>query len=196
MTIDFNTQHIQMVFLKGASMAADYNGLDRLIISLSRQKNNQFRYYLTIIGNDTDWEKKTIQKYNVEEFVKLKPAMNKQALDIELGNYHLGVGPLAVHRKGIVSTTSIKVREYFARGLPFFFAHHDSGISDNKALQPYFLQLEATDEPIDLQLLDAFVLSIKTIDDLSNEMYRLAKQYLDYSVQVKQIFDFISIPRL
>jgi hypothetical protein len=196
MTIDFNTQHIQMVFLKGASMAADYNGLDRLIISLSRQKNNQFRYYLTIIGNDTDWEKKTIQKYNVEEFVKLKPAMNKQALDMELGNYHLGVGPLAVHRKGIVSTTSIKVREYFARGLPFFFAHHDSGISDHKALQPYFLQLEATDEPIDLQLLDAFVLSIKTIDDLSNEMHRLAKQYLDYSVQVKQIFDFISIPRL
>ena len=140
--------------------------------------------------------KKTIQKYNVEEFVKLKPAMNKQALDIELKNYHLGVGPLAVHRKGIVSTTSIKAREYFARGLPFFFAHHDSGISDNKALQPYFLQLEATDEPIDLQLLDAFVLSIKTIDDLSNEMHRLAKQYLDYSVQVKQIFDFISIPRL
>ncbi len=176
-------------------MAADYNGLDRLIISLSRQINNQFRYYLTIIGNDTDLEKKTIQQYNAEEFVKLKPAMNKQALDLELRKYHLGVGPLAVHRKGIVSTTSIKAREYFARGLPFFFAHHDPGISDHKALQPYFLRLEASDEPIDLQLLDAFVLSMKTKDNFSNEMHRLAKQYLDYSVQVKQIFDFISKPK-
>lgn len=194
-TIDFNTQQIQMVFLKGASMAADYNGLDRLIISLARQINNQFRYYLTIIGNDTDLEIKTIQQYNTEEFVKLKPAMNKQALDMELRNYHLGVGPLAVHRKGIVSTTSIKAREYFARGLPFFFAHHDPGISDNKALQPYFLQLEASDEPIDLQLLDAFVLSMKTKDNFSNEMHGLAKQYLNYSVQVKQIFDFISKPK-
>jgi hypothetical protein len=192
MTIDFNTKDIQMVFLKGASMAADYNGLDRLIISLARQKNNQFRYYLTIIGNDTDWEKKLIEKYNAEQFVSLKPAMNKQALDMELGNYHLGVGPLAVHRKGVFSTTSIKAREYFARGLPFFFAHHDSGISDNKALQPYFLQVEATDEPIDLQLLDAFVLSMKTKVNCSNEMHRLAKLYLDYDVQVKQIFDFIS----
>jgi hypothetical protein len=107
----------------------------------------------------------------------------------------LGVGPLAVHRKGIFSTTSIKAREYFARGLPFFFAHHDTGISDNKALQPYFLQLEATDEPIDLQLLDAFVLSMRTKDNFSNEMHQLAKQYLDYSVQVKQIFDFISNPK-
>ncbi len=192
LAINYNTKNIQMVFLKGASMAAEYNGLDRLISSLSRQKDNQFIYYLTIIGNDTDREKKLIEKHNALQFVHLKPAMNKNALDIELKNYHLGVGPLAVHRKGIVSTTSIKAREYFARGLPFFFAHHDSGISNNKALHPYFLQLEATDEPIDLHLLDAFVLSMKTKDNFSNEMHRLAKQYLDYSVQVKQIFDFIS----
>ncbi len=193
--IDFDTKNIQMVFLKGASMAADYNGLDRLISSLSRQKDNQLKYYLTIIGKDTDWEKELIEKYNALQFVNLKPAMNKQVLDIELKNYHLGVGPLAVHRKGILSTTSIKAREYFARGLPFFFAHHDPGISDNKALKPYFLQLEATDEPIDLQLLDAFVLSMKTKDNFSNEMHRLAKQYLDYIVQVKQLFDFISKPK-
>jgi hypothetical protein len=193
--IDFDAKNIQMVFLKGASMAADYNGLDRLISSLTRQRENQFKYYLTIIGNDTDWEKELIEKFNAGQFVHLKPAMNKQALDIELKKYHLGVGPLAVHRKGIFSTTSIKAREYFARGLPFFFAHHDPGIGDNKALQPYFLQFEATDEPIDLQLLDAFVLSMRTKDNFSNEMHQLAKQYLDYSVQVKQIFDFISNPK-
>ncbi len=192
MTIDFNTQQIQMVFLKGATMDADYNGLDRLILSLSRQKDNPYIYYLTIIGNDTDWEKKLIEKYNAEQFVSLKPAMIKKALDIELVNYQLGVGPLAVHRKGIFSTTSIKVREYFARGLPFFFAHHDPGVSENPELQPYFLQLNTTDNPIDLTLLNEFIARISQTSNISSEMHRLSYQYLDYKVQVDQIFKFIT----
>ncbi len=181
---------IRMVFLKGASGAAEYNGLDRLVRGIAEYVG-ELQFHLTIIGGDLIYEKALIQKYQADAFVTLKAAMLKNEIDAEIGNYNLAVGQLGMHKKGIRSNSTLKTREYFARGIPFIFAHHDPDFSDSKEALKYCLELPADDKPIDLHVVLDFLNKVYKIENVGEKMHNYAIEYLDYSAKMKQIVDFI-----
>jgi hypothetical protein len=181
---------IHLIFLKGASFDAPYYGLDRLFSALQHQTSTK-RFYLTIIGANLEFEKNLALEYNVREFVNFKNEMNKSALDKEFNHYHMAVGTLGSHRKGLLSNSTIKNREYFARGIPFFFAHHDPDISDNEVAKLYSLELAADDSMVNLESLEKFVQKVREINNWQMGMREYAAEKMDFSVKVREIADFI-----
>jgi hypothetical protein len=113
-------------------------------------------------------------------------------LDKELENYHLGVGPLAVHRKGIKATSSIKTREFMARGLPFFIAHKDTELSDNPDCVSCHDVFEANESPIDLHRLEGFFEQLNQMPNYPELMRLAALQHLDYRVKIPKWVSLIN----
>jgi hypothetical protein len=54
-----------------------------------------------------------------------------------------GIGPLAIHRKGIDEASPLKIREYLLHGLPTLVAHRDT---DFLGQEPWFMLRLANDE--------------------------------------------------
>ena len=71
---------------------------------------------------------------------------------------NIGVGPLAPHRNGGKEGTGIKTKEYFAIGLPYFYAGNELKVPEN---YPYILKLESNDEPIDIERVLVFYETLK-----------------------------------
>lgn len=182
---------ISMVFLKGASMDAEYNGLDRLMRGML-EYNGPRTYNLTIIGSHTTMEENMANNLGLQDRVFIKKAMYGKELDNELENHHLGVGPLAIHRKGITATSSIKTREFMARGLPFFIAHTDHELADNIGCRQFHTVFEASESPIQLSGLEAMFERLNNMPDYPRSMRELAQKHLDYRVKIPQWISFIS----
>jgi len=182
---------ISMVFLKGASMDAEYNGLDRLMKGMVRYQGHR-KFTLTILGNHTAMEEKIAEKMGLSEKVFFKRAIYGNDLNKELEHYHLGVGPLAVHRKGIKATSSIKTREFIARGLPFFIAHKDSELSGNPDCIPFHVVFEADESPIDLHRLEDFFERLNHMPNYPESMLSVALRHLDYRVKIPKWISFIT----
>ena len=177
---------IRMVFLKGAAFDAGYNGLDRLMKGMAAGGSRR-RMKLTVIGAGLEYEKGLAEACGTNNFTEFKDRMNKTELDAELNRYHLGVGALAVHRKGLTSTSSIKNREYFARGIPFFFAHHDPDIHGNPETLNYCLVAEGNETSISMAVLEQFIESMYALPDRARAMHALAAKHMDYKIKVQQI---------
>jgi hypothetical protein len=182
---------INMVFLKGASMDAHYNGLDRLMGGMLGYQGER-NFSLTIIGNHTGAEQRMAALLGMGSRVTFKQAIYGKALDAELEKYELGVGPLAVHRKGIHETSSIKTREYFGRGLPFFIAHPDKELSANSELGKFYQEFEANETAIDLEELEGLFDRLNAVPDYPARMRELAAQILDYRVKIPKWISFLT----
>jgi hypothetical protein len=181
---------ISLIFLKGATTDAMFNGLDRLLEGIYQYRGKR-KFHLTIIGSNLEHEKKLFETYNTQYFVTFKDQMNHKELNEEFNKHHLGVGALAFHRKGLHSNSTLKSREYFARGIPFFQSHFDPDISRNKELSKYCLQIPANESPVDLCSLEDFVDNIYKTPNFSQTMHSLARKHLDYRVKVGKIASFI-----
>jgi|GEM_PF-421361 len=73
--------------------------------------------------------------------------LNGADLEAVMGRCHLGLGTLALHRKGMLEACPLKSRDYAARGLPFAFAHQDP---DFRQEAGPWLHLPADDSPLEV----------------------------------------------
>jgi hypothetical protein len=184
-------ENINMVFLKGASMDAEYNGLDRLMKGMAAYVGPR-KFTLTILGNHTTMEEKTAKNLGLQDRVFFKKAIYGIELNGELEKYHIGVGPLAVHRKGIKATSSIKTREFMARGLPFFIAHSDDELFANPDCSAFYEMFDADENYINIHWLEDILMRLNNMPDYPMKMRAIARQHFDYKVKLPRWFDFIT----
>jgi glycosyltransferase involved in cell wall biosynthesis len=77
--------------------------------------------------------------------VKFHGFCSRSAYEAILRRADVGIGPLALHRKGMAQAAPLKVREYLLRGMPVVIAHCDPAIADD----PWFvLKLPNTAENV------------------------------------------------
>ncbi len=177
---------VHMVFLKGATTDAIYNGIDRLVMSML-QSHHRDMFTLTIIGPSQQEDIRMVTNLGMESQVFFKDFMSKNELDVELNKYHLGVSTLALHRKGIRSTSTIKSREYCARGIPFIYGHHDPDLSDSALNGRYFMEFSADESMMDLTAVYAFVSQLYENKLDMEELRNFAKERLDQSVKMQDL---------
>lgn len=181
---------LRMVFLKGAVTHADFNGLDRLFEGMAAY-NGPYQLHLNLFGRNLENEKRLIQQLGIQDMVECSDFIDKKAIDEVMNSVDLGVGALGVHRKGLKSTTTIKAREYFARGLPFFYGHQDPDLSGNAKLLKFCLEYPANDTPIDMNELIEWYTSIKDLIDLPASMHQYAVDHLDYQIKMKRLMEYL-----
>lgn len=178
---------LQMVFLKGAKTAAIYNGIDRIYKGIANY-SGEYKLELHILGNDLSYENSLLLKFPlITNNIVFHTFISGKELDKLFESFHIGVSQFGMHRKGIISNTTIKSREYFARGIPFIFGHHDPDISDNAEAKPFFMEFPADEGTVDFALVVEWYKALEKIPTYNTAMKNFAKKNLDYKVKMEKL---------
>lgn len=180
----------RMVFLKGASTAADFNGLDRIFEGIRNYKG-KFRLKAYIFGKNLVYEKNMVKKAGVEDQVIFGNYISKDDAETFMEDIHLGISAMGLHRKGIKGTTTIKAREYFARGIPFIYGHNDPDLSGSPEAMKYCMEFPANDEPVDFEKVMEWYIQLNSSNTYFSDMREFANNYLDYSIKMGRLAAFI-----
>lgn len=140
---------------------AFWHGFDRLITGLSEyyKKNNSPQINIYIVGYG---DQKTIDEYKsmiVENGLTEKVFFTGEKHGAELDEIYnkcdMAVDSLGRHRSNVMYNSSLKGKEYMAKGLPVV-----SGVRtelDNMPDYKYYMRVPANDEPVDFnQVLDFY----------------------------------------
>jgi hypothetical protein len=101
-----------------------WHGYDRAIEGIAKSKNN---IVLHIVGDGKELNslRELAIKLNVEKNVIFHGKLHSHKLDDVFAVCHLAIDSLGRHRSGNNYNSSIKSKEYSARGLPFIQSHID-----------------------------------------------------------------------
>lgn len=184
--LDDNKVH----FLALASMSY-WHGYDRLIQGLSQYHGN-VEVLIHMVGGEGDgslaeWKDltRTLGLLNVVRFEG-----RKQGGDLAhfFNICDVGIGSLGIYREGIKHSSTLKIREYTARGLPFVYATSDPAIPDDF---PFSMKVPDNDTPIDIQSIVDFALELRKDLTHVDRMRAYARENMSWESQLEKIFEAI-----
>lgn len=170
-----------------------WHGIDRAIRGLKtyliKNPQNPRNVKLVIVGKGEIEEelKQLVKKEKLEKYVIFKGVLQGEKLDEVYRKTTIALGSLALHRIGLEIGSTLKVKEYCAKGIPFVISYTEKELDDNFK---YFLKVPASEEPIDISKCIEFYDSIKKYD-YRNEMHRFAEEKYDWKIQMKNILNRI-----
>ncbi len=162
-----------------------WHGLDRLIRGLGNYaKQGKKTVKLVVVGEGPEWQnlRRLTKELNLERQVTFSGVAMGDKLDELFDGINIGIGTLAMHRKGVALDSSLKHREYAARGLPFVLSGQDPDFSESL---PFIHYVPANEEAIDIQRLVNFQRGLKQEGRRSIRQY--AEQWLGWEVQLVQV---------
>ena len=182
------------VRLIGVANWSYWHGLDRLIEGIRNyysDGNYTYDFTLTVIGqgNVTEKHKHLVRKYQLQNRVKFVPPMTGKELDDFFDDADIGVGTLGLHRKGLELDSSLKHREYCARGLPFLMAGKDLDFPKEIS---FVFSCPANEEPIDIRRVIEFYEKIKmSRTKIRLNIRKYAENNLSWYIKMKVVKDFL-----
>jgi hypothetical protein len=179
---------IRLLFLAGSE--APWHGVDILLNSLGKYARPDLLHCYIAGRIETSLAQKARTMHNVT----CLDHQTHEDLDRLAERCDIGIGSLALFRNQMQEACTLKVREYWARGLPFVLGYDDSDLVNNTAMEPFYrkLQIVATEEPtVDLELVVSFARSVSRIENASMIMRTLALQQIDYTVKAYSYLNFL-----
>ncbi len=166
-----------------------WHGLDRLLTGLAEYYNTgdpSIKIELTIIGEGRELfnYKSFVRKNSIENSVRFMPPIDGVALDCLFDKADICIGCLGIFRKNVKLDSSLKHRNYCARGLPFILTTTDP---DFPKELPWVLYFAENESPISLDNLILFHTALCVRQDVRSEIRRYAEDNLDWSNKLKNI---------
>lgn len=149
-----------------------YHGYDRIIRGIAAYKGAR-AVHLHLVGKMKDKTVQLVSELGVSDKVTLHGYQTGKALDDIYAKSNIGVGPLAPHRMGGKQGTGIKTKEYFAIGLPYFYAGQELLVPLD---YPYVLRFDADDSPIEVSAVIDFYDRIKDNQYIQDNMRMFARE--------------------
>lgn len=179
---------IHMVAL--ASMR-DWQGFDRIIEGISKYRGKE-KLYLHLVGQDFDgsvqkWMEKA-RELKVESYVINHGPLYEEQLTNVFDICHMAVGALGLHRRGGIVGSTLKVREYTVRGIPFIYAYNDSALDGTEW---FTLRFKSDESWIDFDLVVPWIKNIYTRKGFINEIRQFASDHMSWEIQFKPVFNQI-----
>ena len=132
----------------GVANLESWHGYDRIIKGLYEYKGN-VKVLFHIVGYsqpELSNLKKMVSQYSLEKYVIFHGKKSGEELDAILQEANVCLDALGRHRSGNNVNSSIKSKEYCARGLPFIKSHEDYSFRDEE----FIYQVSPNDEPINI----------------------------------------------
>jgi hypothetical protein len=174
------TGKIQFAMLIGSY--SKWHGIERLLESIRNVTYDQ-SFVIHIIGDVPEHMVLDIET-NFSDSVKYHPGKSKQEIINFLDSVHCGIGTLALHTKNMEEACPLKVREYFAQGLPCLIGYIDTDISKKTQLDRYTFSVPNSTEPIDFSLVVQFIKEVFSNSNVKSEIYQRSKKimHMEYKV--------------
>lgn len=172
---------INFVMLLGTN--APWYGLDLLVEAIHKSNNKNFKVHI-IGGVNVDSTDSRIMQKQKMTFYELNDYFDK------LTNV-VGIGSLALFRNKLSEASTLKVREYCARGLPVLLNHVDTDINnDLEFFNTYCVNL--INQQLDFDQIIKAVKQIFLIPNYEQEIRKWAIDNLDHSIKMKQYLNVIN----
>lgn len=158
-----------------------WHGYDRLIRGMAQVEKRE-RPTVHFVGPDGDgslraWEL-LAKELQVGESIIFHGRLDGEELRLLINRCHGAIGSLALHRIGLHSASTLKAREYMARGIPFIYATVDPTLtSDARGA----LQVPADETPISIRDVTKFFKKMTSVPNLPDEMRQYAQQELSWA---------------
>lgn len=155
--------------LISVSNETSYHAYDRLIRSLKSYYDNggQLTVNIHLVGTVLNSTKKLIDDLSLQDRVVVYGKQFGKNLDSIYDKCNMGVGPLGQHRIGGKKDTGLKTKEYFAKGLPYFYSGQEMKELEN---YKYVYQVSADELLININELWNFYCSYKDDENVVKEM--------------------------
>lgn len=170
---------ITLLFLKGTSTIAEWNGIERIIDSIDKYEGSKSDIKLIICGHFMDDE------IPQRSFIEHKGYLSKEELNKLFDHVDIGISTLALYKKNFKEATVLKTREYIARGLPFIYAYTDPDL--NEDAKEFSIEFPNDNSLIDLNKVIEFAKNTLQNKELPQKMRKYAEEHLDYEVKMKKL---------
>ncbi len=188
---DFNQD--KYIFIGVANISPGH-GYDRIIWGISNyylaQAKNDMKkkdIIFKIVGEGIEKENllKLVEDLDLKDKVLFSGAKYGDDLNNEFDNCDIGVGCLAIYRQGLLRSSSLKAREYCARGVPFI-NNFDTSFSYDL---PFVKVVSNSGEPVEIQELLSFCDQCRKNGYYVDQMRKFAIDHLSWKDEMKKIFD-------
>jgi len=172
---------------------AKWHGYDRIIKGLYEyyKTNPEKEIYYHCVGEGSDLEnlKTLVRELSLEKYVIFHGIKTGEDLDKVVDECDIAFGSLANHRKKLYADSSLKNREYCARGIPFVIASDDPDFPETF---PFVYRIPKDDTPVDVsQVIKWHENLIKEHPNYSMEMRRYAEENLSWDAKMKPVIEKI-----
>lgn len=165
---------------------APHHGVDRLIRGIAAYRGGRnVRLILAGKGIESPTLAQLVADLSLESRVEFIGTAVGSRLNDAFNSADIAVGSLGLHRIGISLASTLKAREYCARGIPFVYAFPEKGFTGDEAFS--FL-LPGNDDPIDLSEVIAFYDNISAVQNLPKTMREYAETHFDWRSQMGRVF--------
>lgn len=166
-----------------------WQAYDKIIESLASY-NGKENIILHFVGNDGDGSLKKwkvlVEEFELKKNVIFHGALYGNDLDGIVNISDIGVGTLGLYRKDLEGASTLKVREYMSRGLPFIYAGVDPAVSEDC---PYVLRIPNNKTPLNMEVIVEFANKFKDCTDIPYQMREYAKKNMSWTTEFSNILD-------
>lgn len=189
---------IKKYVLASVSSFQEVHGIDYVIRSLKEYINNGGdKLCLKLVGGGPLLEqyKKLIQDIELENYVEILGPLYGDDLAEFYNKIHCGIEFMAPERRSFTYSSSLKSREYFAKGLPFITAARIDVLENNPC--KYVLQLEKKENNLfDLNEVELFLEKIYNntetkINEMTEEIRKFSEENLDVTKTIKSVIAYL-----
>jgi glycosyltransferase involved in cell wall biosynthesis len=159
-----------------------WHGDDLVLESFLRAKRSNVRLYL--IGRFSD---KLGSAGLMNENVIYTGFLGANDFKNYLKIAHIGMGAFALYRKHLEEAATLKVREYFASGLPVCLGHTDVDVQRSKILTENVLQFDTRKEPVNWDKIYDWAAGIYSDENRNQKIRDEAFLKLDISVKAAEL---------
>ena len=136
-----------------------WHGLDRIINGIAdyiKHENKPVELLIIGAGREISKLKKITEKLDLNEYVHFLGEIDSEELAPYFDNSHLAIGTLGMHRKHVRYNSSLKHRDYCARGIPFVLSTNDDDFPKDLNFVCY---VQEDDSPVQIsELVDFYSL--------------------------------------
>ena len=159
-----------------------WNGEELLIDSIQSFNKDKFKLY--IVGN--------IKSKNTSKNIIYLGSKNPSDLFEIIDKYkiHIGVGTLALQRKGIFEASPLKVREYLSYGLPVLYNYFDSDLESDPTFRNKFC-IKLEESQIDLKKVIEKFNEIQKIKNYNIKIKEWAERNVNSKIKMKEYKNII-----
>lgn len=182
----FKRPNYNNIIMSAIGRFEPWHGFDRIIEGLNNYKENNITLYLVGYGKEYDNLKQLVKKYNLKN-VYFTGWLDKEKQDLVLDNSEIVFNSLGLHRINFRESSTLKFKQYFAKGLPVVYSCPDVDIDENL---PYIYKVAEDDSPLDMYKIIDFIKQVYSIDNLNLKIREYAEKYLDWSIKMLRLKDF------
>ena len=176
------------VRLLGVANLAPWHAYDRVVRGIAAHGATPPRFEFHVVGDGPSAPalRALSEELGVTDRVRFHGVRTGEELDTLYERADLALGSLGMHRLGHGTASSLKTREYCARGIPFVMGGPDE---DFPPALPFVHRVTSDESPLDLASIARFHEGLREMADIPGRMRDYAEQRLTWRAKLAPVLD-------